>query len=210
MATNPEENNLHEKWVSREIFKPIMKSCYLAVEIILTEIEASLRHRIFKFIMMLCYLAGIILTDIGVSLRNNSPNYENWIKTVNCGNLEKPCGAAISFGGVFEVFVISLFVIFILVIYFAYNRLYKILSKNLSKNFPKKCIGCLAIQIVFLLLLSYFLFFFIEGIYGNLKWEFYMLSLANLFIVVGIMITFYLGLTLKKDPSSDNKDTFWA
>jgi hypothetical protein len=211
MATNPEENNQPEKWVSRKIFKSLMRSCYFAAGIILTGIRASLRHRIFKSIMMLCYLAGIILTGIGAELRNNSPNYENWIKTVNCGNVDL-CGVvlAIAFSGIFEVLLISLFVSFILFIFFAYNRLYKILSKK----FPNRCIRCLVIKFVFLLFLSYLLLLFIGGIiYGkNLKWGFYTLLLADIFIFGGMMIMFYLGLTLNKEPSSDNrdKDTFWA
>jgi hypothetical protein len=182
MAKNPEEHNKPEKRVSRKVVKSIMKSCYVA---------------------------GIIFTGIGAYHRNNSPNYKNWINAIDCGDLD-PCAAVLmmAYSGIFEVLFISLFVSFLLVIFFAYNRLYEILYKK----FPNRCIGCLVIKFVFLLPFSYLLFLFLEGIiYGdNLKWGFYILSLADIFIVAGMMIMFYLGLTLKKESSSDNKDTFWA
>jgi uncharacterized ion transporter superfamily protein YfcC len=66
------------------------------------------------------------------------------------------------------------------------------------------------IKCVFILLLILLLIDFLYIILRDFKWGFYVLSLAKTFIAVGIMITFYLGLTLKKEPSSDNKDTFWA
>jgi hypothetical protein len=158
MAKNQKENNRPKKWVSREIFKFLM----------LTEIGTFLRHWIFKFLMISCYVVGIILTGIGTFYRNNGPHYDKWLNTIDCGNIDL-CGVVfvISFSTFFEV--LFLFVSLILFLFFAYEILYQFLSKKS----PNQCIGCLAIKLFLLLFLSYF--FFIEEIFGDIKWGGYIL-----------------------------------
>jgi len=102
-----------------------------------------------------------------------------------------------------EVPVAFIIVSFISTIFFIYEKLYK----RASKNIPQLCI---VIKCVFLLFLLYLIFGFLDIIWTDFKWGFYVLSLANFFILAGIMITFYLGLTLKKALSLDLSDTFWA
>lgn len=127
-----------------------------------------------KSLIFFCYLVGIILVGIGAEL--------------------------IAQSSFFETLLAFLIVGFISTIFYIYERLYQMGSKEF----------CLIIKFFFLLFLFCFFLVLLGLIWSSFKWGFYMLLLAKVFIAVGIMITFYLGLTLKKAPSLDLSDTFWA
>jgi hypothetical protein len=73
----------------------------------------------FKSLIFFCYLMGIILIGIGAELRENNPNYDQWINRIDCGDAD-PCLAVIvrTSGSLIEVPVAFLFVSLISAVFY--------------------------------------------------------------------------------------------